>query len=354
MLRSDQNADDDHLQGANGLGNGGWGQGHFCADDGFTLYINGQEIVQGHDWQDTQAFTFGGSAGGRNEIGSISCDQDNVYAVEGTNTGGGAGFIGDITHCGREISTQAARWKCSTECPKGWEAQGFDDSAWEIATDFGPNGDNFGGPREVDSEAHWIWANTGSQDGAACTGKSDCAHPDNEHACCRYTTTGSRRINCNAARMRYQEDYLQIAACHNTGGATAADGNYCNYDNQYAYTHFLQNGEAAGFIWHDELCNVDGTDVAVTLTDHEGSVAVVADNGYHLYLLHPIVQTFVDVLLTTAAIRLLAFSLILDGADTSTGKKSEVERTGTTPTCTPSMLRVIPRRSTRLMRAYLL
>ena len=46
---------------------------------------------------------------------------------------------------------------------------------------------------------------------------------------------------------------------------------------QYAYTHFLQNGEAAGFIWHDELCNVDGTDVAVTLTDHVGSVAVTAD-----------------------------------------------------------------------------
>ena len=241
-------------------------------------------MAEGHDWQDTQAFTFGGTAGGRNDIGSISCNQDNVYAVEGTNTGGGAGFIGDITHCGREITTIAARWKCSTECPDGWEAQGFDDSAWEIATDFGPNGDNFGGPREVDSEAHWIWADTGTQDGASCTGKSDCAHPDNEHACCRYTTTGSRRINCNAARMRYQEDYLQISACHNTGGATNANGQYCNYDNQYAYTHFLQNGEAAGFIWHDELCNEDGTDVAMALTDHVGSVAVTADNGYHLYI----------------------------------------------------------------------
>ena len=79
-------------------------------------------------------------------------------------------------------------------------------------------------------------------------------------------------------------DNATSTACHNTGGATNADGQYCNYDNQYAYTHFLQNGEASGFIWHDELCNVDGTDVAVSLTDHEGTVAVVADNGYHLYI----------------------------------------------------------------------
>ena len=135
-----------------------------------------------------------------------------------------------------------------------------------MATDFGPNGDNFGGPREVDEEAHWIWANTGTQDGKSCTGKSDCAIPDNEVACCRYTTNGGRRINCNAARQRYQEDYLQIAACHHSGGRTAADGSYCNYDNQYAYTHFLQNGQDGGYIWHDELCNPDGTDIAVVLS----------------------------------------------------------------------------------------
>jgi hypothetical protein len=39
------------------------------------------------------------------------------------------------------------------------------------------------------------------------------------------------------------------------GGATHADSQYCNFDNQYAYTHFLQNGDAAGYIWHDELCH---------------------------------------------------------------------------------------------------
>ena len=112
----------------------------------------------------------------------------------------------------------------------------------EELTILGRPGDGYGGPRDVDTEAHWIWANTGTDDNGACTGKSDCSHPDNERACCRYTTSGSHRINCNAARMRYQEDYLQISACHNTGGATSADGSYCNYDNQYAYTHFLQVG----------------------------------------------------------------------------------------------------------------
>ena len=82
----------------------------------------------------------------------------------------------------------------------------------------------------MDQEAHWIWANTGTNSGSvdACTGSYEmgkdtiCSHPDNEVACRRYTTNGGRRINCNAARQRYQEDYLQISACHHSGGRTAA------------------------------------------------------------------------------------------------------------------------------------
>ena len=40
--RYDANYDASHFEGANGLGNGGWGQGHMVADDEFTLYINGE------------------------------------------------------------------------------------------------------------------------------------------------------------------------------------------------------------------------------------------------------------------------------------------------------------------------
>jgi hypothetical protein len=227
-----------------GDGNGGYGQGHICADDSFTLYINGAEIVNSNDWQDTQSFSFPSDDQGAALAHTIPCNQDNVYAIKGTNGGGGAGIIGDITHCGREIATIPARWKCSTTCPDGWEAAGFDDSAWDIATDFGVNGEGSGLRDQIDAEAHWIWADA-EGDGPA----------DGEQACCRYTTSGSHRINCNAARSRYQEDYLQISACHTTGGATGADNNYCNFDNQYAYTHFLQNGRTSGYIWHDELCN---------------------------------------------------------------------------------------------------
>jgi hypothetical protein len=57
---------------------------------------------------------------------------------------------------------------------------------------------SFGDRRQVDSEARWIWADTGVE---GCTGKSDCSHAL-EDACCRYTTSGSMRINCNAARTR--------------------------------------------------------------------------------------------------------------------------------------------------------
>ena len=95
--RYDANYDAGHFEGANGLGNGGWGQGHMVADDQFTLYINGEQIAESEDWMDTKAFTFGGDMSSVTH--PIPCDQDNVYAVKGTNGGGGAGIIGDITHC---------------------------------------------------------------------------------------------------------------------------------------------------------------------------------------------------------------------------------------------------------------
>ena len=75
--RVDANYDAAHFEDANGLGNGGWGQGHMCADDQFTLYINGDEVAQGTDWQDTQAFTFGGDMSTITH--PIPCNQDNVY-----------------------------------------------------------------------------------------------------------------------------------------------------------------------------------------------------------------------------------------------------------------------------------
>ena len=77
-----------------GDGNGGYGQGHICADDSFTLYINGAEIVNSNDWQDTQSFSFPSDDQGAALAHTIPCNQDNVYAIKGTNGGGGAGIIG--------------------------------------------------------------------------------------------------------------------------------------------------------------------------------------------------------------------------------------------------------------------
>ena len=38
---------------------------------------------------------------------------------------------------------------------------------------------------------------------------------------------------------------------------------HCNYDDQNALVHFHSTGQAAGYIWHSELCNVDGTDIVI-------------------------------------------------------------------------------------------
>jgi hypothetical protein len=90
-----------------GVGTGGNGAYHICADDTFTLYIDGKPPkvggvdtpVQGANSQDTQAGTFG----------SYDCNSPTVFAIEATNTGGPGGIIADITHCGAEIATIPAR-----------------------------------------------------------------------------------------------------------------------------------------------------------------------------------------------------------------------------------------------------
>ena len=49
-------------------------------------------------------------------------------------------LISTINHCGEVINTGPSRWKCSSSCDSGWEAVGFDDSAWPEAIQIGVNG----------------------------------------------------------------------------------------------------------------------------------------------------------------------------------------------------------------------
>ena len=247
------------------------GQMHVGADDSAIIYVNGERIgdTSVDQWDQTERFAF-----------TAPCASPTTYAFEVTDDTGAAMLIATINHCGEVSNTNPARWKCSSSCEDGWEASGFDDSAWPFATSMGVNGNPPYSRHEVDDDAYYIWNSELGQHGVLGDDKG--FDHDNRMACCRYVSD-HRAINCNAARMRYTQDYLAITQCgydnmiwDNQGDS----GQWCNQDglgNQgydAAYAHFTQTGEASGYIWHSELCNPDGSDIVV---DQDCSIEVAGE-----------------------------------------------------------------------------
>ena len=246
----------------NGLTTDGDGQFHIRVDDTSTLYVNGQTIGETHPSQWTEVGTFEFNA---------PCGQPTVYAVDGSDAAGVSAFIGDINHCGQAIQTLPNKWKCSTDCPTGWEQVGFDDSQWATAVDAGINGVEPWGATDVSPDAHWIWTDATAQ------GTDGAWSEQSDRACCRYETNHAP-INCNAARVQYMHDYMGAAASdHATDGAVTSG-------DEYAYSQYTQTGQRAGYIWHSELCNDDGSDVDHDFDDATGQIHISVDNGYHIFV----------------------------------------------------------------------
>ena len=106
------------------------------ADNGYTLYINGNEIGQGGDWEQAQrwAFTLDYPTG------------DIVIAVDGVNTGGPAGLIAtialNVAICDSTYSLYVTdnSWKYGLIVPANFEQPFYDDSDWPNAIVEGPYG----------------------------------------------------------------------------------------------------------------------------------------------------------------------------------------------------------------------
>ena len=226
--------------------------------------LTGEEALNtGHVTGDEDVVEMDCRAIGEQEPGRWN---DNIE--EGNNHAGRISGFYPLCETRVPIPDPPARWKCSSTCPDGWETSTFDDSAWPAAADGGINGSPPWSKHEVSDEAHWIWnAETGTH------GIEDDKGYEHEgrQMCCRYTSD-HQPINCNAARMRYTQDYLTITQCEagNTAESQYTDGTYCNYDGlgsqgyDAAFNHFHSTGQMAGYIWHSELCNLDGTDVVLS------------------------------------------------------------------------------------------
>lgn len=111
------------------------------ADDEFTLYVNGKEVGSGTVWMELHRF---------NLAPYLTAGQ-NVIAVKATNTQSGpAGLIGwgkATLPSGETVPLATGKaWRVWTEGPQGWQTAGFDDAAWEQASELtGIKGGPWGG-----------------------------------------------------------------------------------------------------------------------------------------------------------------------------------------------------------------
>src|SRR5690606_18207725 len=103
-------------------------------DNAFELYLDGELVAQGDDWQRPIARDgFAGLAAGR-----------HVLAAAARNAGGPAAFalrLDLVLEDGREVAVVSDRtWRGIAEAVEGWRAPELADGAWSDAVTFGPVG----------------------------------------------------------------------------------------------------------------------------------------------------------------------------------------------------------------------
>ena len=67
-------------------------------DNGYTVYVNEQEIGSSEDWTTTDSYTF-----------VAPCESPTVYGIESHDLGGVAAVIADISHCGEVLDLNGVK-----------------------------------------------------------------------------------------------------------------------------------------------------------------------------------------------------------------------------------------------------
>ncbi|KAK0432665.1 lectin [Armillaria borealis] len=116
-----------------------YGKGAVCAkvvlttDNSYTVYANGQNLGSGSDYTAAKAYS----------MPQLNPDE-NVFAVNGINTGGPAGVIGTILvayNDGTSLSyVTDSTWKSFVGVPSGFELPVTNDDSWAAATTSGKYG----------------------------------------------------------------------------------------------------------------------------------------------------------------------------------------------------------------------
>jgi alpha-L-rhamnosidase len=104
------------------------------ADNGFVVYVNGQEIGRDSDWKSLERY----------DVGQALRAGDNVVAVQANNTLGDFGFVCGIRLTfadGSEAQVLSdEQWKTNAEEQADWQSAGYNDRGWLpplVFTDYG-------------------------------------------------------------------------------------------------------------------------------------------------------------------------------------------------------------------------
>ncbi|TWU30322.1 DUF7133 domain-containing protein [Bythopirellula polymerisocia] len=117
------------------LGDPEFGEVQITADNGFEVFVNGQQVGVGNDWRQLKVF----------EITKLLVPGRNSVAVRVTNTdGGSAGLVGRVLvkETGGTYTNLPTNdsWRTSVREYADWSATRFNDNEWIKATSYGALG----------------------------------------------------------------------------------------------------------------------------------------------------------------------------------------------------------------------
>lgn len=134
------------------LGNGGPISIVISVDDGYKLYVNGNSVGAGNEWETSQKYLVPSVAG------------KNIIAVKCHDQGERAGLIAEIDYNGKHYVSNGS-WRVSKTEKAGWEKINFNDGDWQDATSWGVHGSAMPWAQyrnvpgiAVNTNVYWIWS----------------------------------------------------------------------------------------------------------------------------------------------------------------------------------------------------
>lgn len=110
------------------------GQIEITADNSYSLWLNGERIGAGTDWNQIDRY----------DLTSRLIKGKNVIAVLGQNADGAAGLMARVIVKDKDkrviAASSGAEWKTAVQSQPMWWSLGFDDTTWKPAHQFGEFG----------------------------------------------------------------------------------------------------------------------------------------------------------------------------------------------------------------------